>query len=286
MGRAQYSTDQFARRNRDPTELHVLGGDPRNRELCRRFEAEQLLDGGLSPVGLLPQERHLPGVVEKSPYPVGNGICRVVIGRPDQDGGHGEEFVLTQRSVPVVLRDHRSHHVVGRLGPPVFDDVAEVGAELVSRRIGTRQHGVVGHGLAGLDQSVRPGAAAFLVIGRHSSEHFAHHGDGNLPGEITEEIATSGGFHPLQQPIDQLGGEPPQVLHGARDEEAADRPANPGVIRWVEERHHVAQELQGRAVLEAGIVPESEAHAEGRGSEQPLACRVLAGEPHPRLAPL
>jgi hypothetical protein len=209
-----------------------------------------------------------------------------VIGRPHQNGRHGEKLVLTQRSGPVVLGHHGPHHVVGRSGPPVLNDAAEVGAELVSRRIGTRQHGVVGHGLAGLDQGVRPGAAAFLVIGRDSSEHFAHHGDGDLPGEVTEEIAASGRLHLVQQPIDQLGGEPPQVLHGARDEEAADRPANPGVVRRVEERHHVAQELQGRAVLEAGVVPEPEPHAEGRGSEQGLACRILAGEPQPGLAPI
>lgn len=137
-------------------------------------------------------------MVQKRPDPVGNRIRRVVIRRPHQNGGHGEELVFAERSGPVVLGDHGPHHVVGRSGPPVLNDAAEVGAELVRRRIGTRQHGVVGHGLAGLDQGVRPGAATLLVIGRHSSEHFAHHGDGNLPGEVTEEIAASGIFHLVQ----------------------------------------------------------------------------------------
>ncbi len=224
VGRAEHQEHRVAGRDRDASDLDVLGGDP-VRELERGVVAEQLRCEVGGQIGLRAQQFVLIGLVEEAHDRVADEVRRRLEAGDEQQQQHVVEFAVVEGVVGVVGHQ-RTQQVVGRLGPPSSDEVTEVaGAELV-RLVGSIELLLRRGDLEALGEREDRISEAGQVVGG-DTEQLSDHGHREPERDAVHEVATTRGLELVEQAGDELVDPWSQLLDTTRREGPRDPRAQP-----------------------------------------------------------
>ena len=96
-----------------------------------------------------------------------------------------------------------------------------------------------------------------LAVAGGDTEQLADHGDGELEGEVVDDVEVARVAQRRQQLLGQHGDSGAEPFHRARSERLADEAADAGVIRRVHEQQDPGQHVAGD-VGDAAISPQTD----------------------------